>query len=432
VAGASDVVGELMVMNADGSDQRTIDTDLGPNISTPSWSPDGTQIVVAAFGDLYAVPVAGRRSRLVASNGSNPAWSPDGSLIAFTRGVTTIMLVKPDGSDLHPLVPSGTANTANPPISWSPDGKRIAFTGVSDGGIDAVNVDGTGLVQILPHGQFGRTQPVWSPDGTRIAFLDNGDLCTAAIGGADVARLTWTPITTQPPGRPAWQPLPAGSTLAGVPGRSVGPQPGYPRGTPWYPSCDLPDDHVTMSSSGPAFALLGSLVRYTLTLKNEGNAPILVTVADRLRGGVPAPGSSSQGRCDGFSRRTGAWITECTLGGLLPGDVATIVLPVRPSHVGTLENAGLRSLDPSGTQVQSATTETDVVRCSLRGTPRADRLHGTRRADVVCGFAGDDRIEVRGGGKDTVFCGPGRDTVLADPGDRIAPDCEVVRRSSSA
>jgi Tol biopolymer transport system component len=250
VAGASDVVGELMVMNADGSDQRTIDTDLGPNISTPSWSPDGTQIVVAAFGDLYAVPVAGRRSRLVASNGSNPAWSPDGSLIAFTRGVTTIMLVKPDGSDLHPLVPSGTANTANPPISWSPDGKRVAFTGVSDGGIDAVNVDGTGLVQILPHGQFGRTQPVWSPDGTRIAFLDNGDLCTAAIGGADVARLTWTPITTQPPGRPAWQPLAVSSTAAGVPGRSVGPQPGYPRGMPWYPSCDLPDDHVTMSSSG--------------------------------------------------------------------------------------------------------------------------------------------------------------------------------------
>jgi uncharacterized repeat protein (TIGR01451 family) len=216
-----------------------------------------------------------------------------------------------------------------------------------------------------------------------------------------------------------------------VPGRSVGPQPGYPRGTPWYPSCDLPDEHVTMSSSGPAFALLGSLVRYTLTLTNEGNAPILVTVADRLHGGVPAAGSSSQGRCDRFSRRTGAWITECTLGGLLPGDVATIVLPVRPSQVGTLENAGLRSLDPSGTQVQSATTRTDVVSCSLRGTPRADRLHGTRRADVVCGFAGDDRIEVRGGGKDTVFCGPGRDTELADPGDRIAPDCEVVRRSSA-
>jgi hypothetical protein len=44
----------------------------------------------------------------------------------------------------------------------------------------------------------------------------------------------------------------------------------------------------------------------------------------------------------------------------------------------------------------------------------------------VCGFAGSDRIDVRGGGTDTVFCGPGRYTVLADAGDRIAHDCERV------
>ena len=62
----SSPVGELRVMNADGSGQRTVDDDLGPSITTPSWSPDGTQIVVAAYGDLYAVPVAGGRSRLVA------------------------------------------------------------------------------------------------------------------------------------------------------------------------------------------------------------------------------------------------------------------------------------------------------------------------------------------------------------------------------
>ena len=237
---------------------------------------------------------------------------------------------------------------------------RIAYERV--GHIWLTNQDGSDQRNVA-----AGNQPAWSADGTRIAFLDNGGLCTAAIGGADVARLTWTPITTQPPGRPAWQPLPAGSTPAGLPGRSVGPPPGYPRGTPWHPSCDRPDDHVTMSTSGPAFALLGSLVRYTLTLKNEGNAPILVTLADRLHGGVPAAGSPSQGRCDRFSRRTGAWITECMLGGLLPGDVATIVLPVRSSRVGTLENAGLRSLDSSGTQVQTGTTRTDVVRCSLRG-----------------------------------------------------------------
>lgn len=119
------------------------------------------------------------------------------------------------------------------------------------------------------------------------------------------------------------------------------------------------------------------------------------------------------------------------LGGLLPGGFATIGIPIRANRVGELENEALRSLDPSGTQVQTVKTDTDVVRCSLRGTPRADRLHGSRSADVVCGYSGADWIDVRGGGTDTVFCGPGRDTVLADPGDWIAPDCEVVRRSSA-
>ena len=419
--------GELMVMNADGSNQRPIDTDLGPNVTTPSWSPDGTQVVVSAFGDLYAVPVAGGRSRLVASNGTNPTWSPDGSLIAFTRGTTTIMLVHPDGSDLHALVPSGTGNTANPQISWSPDGKRIAFTGVSDGGIDAVGVDGTGLEQIVPHGYFGRSVPAWSPDGTRIAFLDNGDLCTAAIGGAEVARLTWTPITIEPPGRPAWQPLPPGSVAAGVAGSSVGPLPGYPRGTPWYPSCDRPDDLVTVSASGPSFAYLGSLVKYTVTFRNGGNAPILVTAANVVSGGAPRAAAPGQGRCYPFSRHSGGWENECDLGGLLAGDVVAVRLPVVPGRAGTLEVTGYKGAS-AGQQQRTSTTRTDVVRCTIRGTQGADRIRGTRHPDVICGFGGNDRIDVRGGGEDTVFCGPGRDTVLADATDRIAPDCEHVRR----
>ena len=235
-------------------------------------------------------------------------------------------------------------------------------------------------------------------------------------------------VSKQPPGRPAWQPLPAGSTPAGVPGRSVGPPPGYPVGTPWYPSCDQPVNDVRMTSAGPAFALVGSRIRYTLTLKNQGSDPILVTVGDRLHGGVPGGVAPSQGRCDRFTAHTDAWISECQLGGLLPGGIATIGIPIRAIRAGTIENDALRSLDPSGTQVQTERTKTDVVRCSIRGTPRADRLHGTPRPDVVCGLAGNDRIDVRSGGTDTVFCGPGRDTVLADPTDRIAPDCEVVRR----
>ena len=47
--------------------------------------------------------------------------------------------------------------------------------------------------------------------------------------------------------------------------------------------------------------------------------------------------------------------------------------------------------------------------------------------DTVFGDAGDDRINVVGGGRDTVDCGDGTDVVFADASDVIAPDCEDVR-----
>jgi len=435
VVGDSSGSGELWVMNADGSDRRRIDTDLGPFLSWPSWSPDGTQLVVSAFGDIYAVPLAGGRSRFVASGGDYPRWSPDGGLIAFVRSEQTIMLVEPDGSDLRQLPWTGPGLTsADPRPAWSPDGKRIAYSGRTDGGIEVENVDGTGMAQLLPPGNLGRSYPDWSPDGTRIAFFENGDICTGAVGvgGAGVARLTWTAQGSSAVD-PAWQPLPPGSPPAGVPGRSVGPPPGFPRGESWNGSCDKPDDVMAISAAGPAFALVGSTARYTITVRSDGHSPIApVIVGDQYVSGaagrVPAP---SQGSCYGFSHDPvpPQWTSECDLGGFRPGDSATVHVRLRLTSSGAFTNVAWEAAGGPGHPKQRfARIVTDVVRCSLRGTSRADPLQGTPRPDVVCGFAGNDRIDVRGGGTDTVFCGPGRDTVAADPSDRIAPDCEEVRQ----
>lgn len=166
--GTTSDAGELAVMNADGSSQHVIDTDLGPNVSRPSWSPDGKQLLVSAFGDVYVVSLAGGRSRLLVRDGGYPAWSPDGSVIAFVRGHATIMLVEPDGSDLHQLAPAGLGNTSNPRFSWSPDGKRIAFTAVDYTSIEAIDVDGTNLTKLVGADQFGPSVPAWSPDGKRM------------------------------------------------------------------------------------------------------------------------------------------------------------------------------------------------------------------------------------------------------------------------
>ena len=88
------------------------------------------------------------------------------------------------------------------------------------------------------------------------------------------------------------------------------------------------------------------------------------------------------------------------------------------------------------------TTGPDVLR-GLRGDDRLfgrggadrliggagdDHLVGGAGRDVLDGGTGRDRIEARDRLRDVIRCGPGRDTVIADRIDRVARDCEVVRR----
>jgi len=67
------------------------------------------------------------------------------------------------------------------------------------------------------------------------------------------------------------------------------------------------------------------------------------------------------------------------------------------------------------------------------GNGRQDRpvlaCHGTNKPDVVRGSRLNDVIRVNGGGPDRVTCGPGEDVVYADRRDRVARDCERVKRS---
>ncbi len=63
----------------------------------------------------------------------------------------------------------------------------------------------------------------------------------------------------------------------------------------------------------------------------------------------------------------------------------------------------------------------------LRGTAGDDRLFGKRGNDVLYGRQGDD-ILTGGAGKDRFVCGGGYDVANAELGERVAADCEDVRR----
>jgi serine/threonine protein kinase/dipeptidyl aminopeptidase/acylaminoacyl peptidase len=81
----------LYVMNADGTNVRHLAASLDVR-DTPSWSPDGSFITVAADeGDgsrIFKVPVNGAAPvRLVDELSRLPVWSPDGSLILYAAPV---------------------------------------------------------------------------------------------------------------------------------------------------------------------------------------------------------------------------------------------------------------------------------------------------------------------------------------------------------
>lgn len=64
----------------------------------------------------------------------------------------------------------------------------------------------------------------------------------------------------------------------------------------------------------------------------------------------------------------------------------------------------------------------------ILGRDADDRIEGTGGADTIRARGGRDRVLARGGEADRVDCGPGRDKVLADRHDKIAKNCETVRR----
>jgi hypothetical protein len=189
-SGAFEDFTNLFVSAPDGSGVRPLTTGQRQDIGG-QWSPDGSQLV---FSRPFSPGTGGgytRETLLVSADGgpaqdvlvndcaecSFGSWTPDGTRFVASRqspGPLGVYSMRPDGSDAHLLVATGTGQPLQPVIS--PDGTKVAYTlevtGYAEPSLVVVaNVDGTNVHAI----SYGMS-PDWSPDSSRLAYAtDNPD-----------------------------------------------------------------------------------------------------------------------------------------------------------------------------------------------------------------------------------------------------------------
>jgi len=122
----------IWIVNADGSNAHAITTEAhaAPFVHTaPAWSPDGTQVALAAGppGSLRLATMSAEggpltmRTEAASGSDTDPFWSPDGTQLVFTHTTTPAL------SDIEVLTLAGGArrtlyagNAQHP--AWSPRG----------------------------------------------------------------------------------------------------------------------------------------------------------------------------------------------------------------------------------------------------------------------------------------------------------------------
>jgi hypothetical protein len=185
-------VHEIFVAPVDNPEAATQLTTLrNRSAHSPSWSPDGAQIVFVSDWDgdedLWLIDAAGGTPLQLTLNEAidrDPAWSPDGRQIVFasdldTPGLTEIYSLRLDiavaeASDAITRLTNDNGSSYAP--AWSSDGSRIAFISDRFGDGDLFIMDGDGQRSVLlteDDGGAEDRQPAFTPDGRWVGFVSN-------------------------------------------------------------------------------------------------------------------------------------------------------------------------------------------------------------------------------------------------------------------
>lgn len=172
----------LKLRNGDGSNPVNVYKSRFTSLSSPSFSPNGQQLLLVDDYDIYKMNPDGTNRVNLTNNVSRdegPKWSPDGTKIAYisdrNRATANYRLWIMNADGTNPQDISDASSTLDRFASWSPDSKKIYFDSARGAGEQVYSYDlqtqTSSAVTTLPGSAI---EPSVSPDGTKVMFAHAG------------------------------------------------------------------------------------------------------------------------------------------------------------------------------------------------------------------------------------------------------------------
>jgi len=172
---------DLYVMDADGKNVQRV-FEKSEDRRHPTWAPDGKQIAYKRFdrgvGYIYIATIDGKNEERVAIGGT-PSWSPDGTEIVFVTKVGKerweINILNMRTWKQKVFFPFEARPTWVKSPEWSPSGDKLAFSWSDEvlqeqETVYIVNRDGRALEKVVQNPGLGAGSPIWSPHGDALLY----------------------------------------------------------------------------------------------------------------------------------------------------------------------------------------------------------------------------------------------------------------------